>query len=418
MPLRIDDATFRRDHIGMPDSHAAMFKQVAETLNVMILSRAVGPTCLQLLEQGYDTKGFRVHGKSCDWGPMAGFVLRDPRLNKAGVEKEAFNRAEHHHALHDTTGSGWRASTTPLKIYYHRILWLCRTGRIHIQRVGANTRRDRYEGMVSQAGVCFHYALFKESAHVWGVYIDTLKSAGFQQECDLPAPALLHGRWQPLMAMTNPPTHRSWPEGDFRNAITGDYDLFGVWPREADYRPEADDRRILGTAHVHTNAALIDEREADFVDPTPVRPGSSSIIRTRQATKIGNITNRIYEVCQFLNSAIAYTSSASTGRVYGPFPKRMVCWHSDESARPGVNDVDLPFIAFSPLGVEICVTSIPDFKTFIEMSEDAGYHVSLAEGWTLAATDKKPNRLGAEYARLVPTFRTSEKWNIPRWYNR
>jgi hypothetical protein len=51
------------------------------------------------------------------------------------------------------------------------------------------------------------------------------------------------------------------------------------------------------------------------------------------------------------------------------------------------------------------------------MCVDFGYHVSLAEGWTLAPTEKKPNRLGPDYARLVPTFRSTDKWTIPSWYN-
>src|SRR5262249_22579284 len=117
MPLRREDAEYRRNHIGMPDEHARMFRQIARDEHCVILSRAVGRTCLQLLEQGYDTKGFRVHAKSCDWGPMAGFVLRDPRLNKAGTKKEASNRKEHKESLLDTNHAGWSAATTALKLY-------------------------------------------------------------------------------------------------------------------------------------------------------------------------------------------------------------------------------------------------------------------------------------------------------------
>lgn len=71
--------------------------------------RATGPTCLGLLEEGYDTKGYRIHGKSCNWGPMAGFVLRDPRLNKSGTVKEGFNRRKHNEALNlDDENQGWK----------------------------------------------------------------------------------------------------------------------------------------------------------------------------------------------------------------------------------------------------------------------------------------------------------------------
>ncbi|MSO24253.1 MAG: hypothetical protein EXQ58_13645 [Acidobacteria bacterium] len=73
--------------IGMPNLHAAAFRDVAMLEKCVIIVRATGPTCPGLLEEGYDTKGYRIHGKSCDWGPMAGIVLRDPRLNKAGLGK-------------------------------------------------------------------------------------------------------------------------------------------------------------------------------------------------------------------------------------------------------------------------------------------------------------------------------------------
>jgi hypothetical protein len=422
MPLRINDAEYRRSHVGVPDSHAAMFRQIAEMLDCMILCRAVGPTCMQLLEHGYDTKGFRVHGKSCDWGPMAGFVLRDPRLNKSGAGKEDFNRREHHHALHDDTNSGWRASTTPLKIFPSRVRWLRNTGKITVQWVRGNRLPDRFEGMATHSsGVIFYYALIPEITsvgQVYGVFIDLVKSFGFRQECELP-PMPRGSRFQPMMAMTNPASHRSWPDNDFRNAITGDYDLFAIWPRTGAYDAEGDDRRILGTAHVISQSALIDQREETFVEAQgPTRPGSRLSYRA-QATKIGNITNRIYEACQFLNSAIGgAVSTSDDGASFGPFPRRMVCWHSDEAARPGVTDVDLPFIAFTPRRREFCITTIHEFELLIRWAERFDFYVTLAEGWTMAATGEKPNRLGTDYADYVPTFASGAKWHIPRWYNR
>lgn len=54
--MRMNDPLFRADPIGMPSSHATAFAEVAEEQSVLIISRAVGPTCLQLLEQGYDTR--------------------------------------------------------------------------------------------------------------------------------------------------------------------------------------------------------------------------------------------------------------------------------------------------------------------------------------------------------------------------
>jgi hypothetical protein len=68
--------------IGVPYAHAQAFLTVARSQQCVIMVRTTGPTCHGLLEEAYDTKGYRIHGKSCDWGPMAGFVMRDPRLNR------------------------------------------------------------------------------------------------------------------------------------------------------------------------------------------------------------------------------------------------------------------------------------------------------------------------------------------------
>ena len=83
--------------------------------------------------EGYDTEGYRIHGKSCDWDPMAGFVMRDPRLNKYGMDKAGFNRSKHKEAIEDDhEGQGWKASTTPLKISQSRINWLKVKGLIDV----------------------------------------------------------------------------------------------------------------------------------------------------------------------------------------------------------------------------------------------------------------------------------------------
>ncbi|HET7320912.1 MAG TPA: anthrax toxin-like adenylyl cyclase domain-containing protein, partial [Longimicrobiaceae bacterium] len=232
MPL-YDDPRFRSDPIGMPAEHAECFKRVAGTLRCVIVSRATGPTCKQLLEQGYDTKGFRIHGKSCDWGPMAGLVLRDPRLNKYGNDKAAYNRHEHAEALTDAaSGAGWTAATTPVKIYESRRAWLARNNLLGtVQQVSV----DHYRCHVSHpTGITLPYDLVRDPADatLWGVWVDTYRQGmDFRQERGASVVQYRPGygqRFESLLAMTNPREHRSWPDGDFRNAVTGDYDLFAV----------------------------------------------------------------------------------------------------------------------------------------------------------------------------------------------
>jgi hypothetical protein len=49
--------------------------------------------------EGYDLKVFHIKAKSCNWGPMAGFICQLPILNKYGSEKIGFNAEEIGHYL-------------------------------------------------------------------------------------------------------------------------------------------------------------------------------------------------------------------------------------------------------------------------------------------------------------------------------
>ena len=417
----MNDPLFRADPIGMPSSHATAFAEVAEEQSVLIISRAVGPTCLQLLEQGYDTKGFRIHGKSCDWGPMAGFVLRDPRLNKARLAKEKYNRHEHHTAMHDTGGSGWRASTTPLKITEARRRWLLRHEHIGgLHRVSA----DEYSGIESSGVPAFAYRLIRERCplsgnEVWGVYFDISETQhAFRQETLLPRETK-DGRpdLEPMLAMTNPPDHRSYPEGHYLNAVTGDYDLFAIWPTVEDYDPTGLDRRIFGTVRVLSRRKEIDDMESDFVDTSSSDPSAT---RSRQSTKLGNMTDRIYLVSQILNSAIGIlTTSDGVGGLTSR-GTRNVLWHSTESARPYVFDLDLPLIAFMPsnAGVQqFGIESISDFEHLIAAAITCGFRPLLAEGWVHEPRAKYMQRLGRKYRHLVPRDVEGGPIKVAPWYN-
>src|SRR5689334_15253770 len=98
--------------------------------------------------------------------------------------------------------------------------------------------------------------------------------------------------------------------------------------------------------------------------------------RGGQGTKLGNITGRIYMVGQMINSIVG----------------RHVLWHSDESARPFLDDVDLPILAVTPAGGYIGLESIADFKQFIAACEAEQIHVTLSNAWAQNPTAKFPNR--------------------------
>jgi hypothetical protein len=92
-----------------------------------------------------------------------------------------------------------------------------------------------------------------------------------------------------------------------------------------------------------------------------------------------------------------------------------VLWHSDEAARPFLDDMDLPVIALAPSGNYFGIETIDDFKSFIRICERQGIYVTLSNAWAQDPDDKYKQRLGAEYARYVPEDGT--RIIVPKWYN-
>lgn len=389
--MKINDEGWAVDEIGMPFEHKAAFLAVARDQKCVIIVRKTGPTCHGPLAEGYDTKGYRIHGKSCDWGPMAGFVLRDPRLSKYGLAKAGFNHEKHMEALYaDKENQGWNASTTPLMISLDRINWLRAAGLITTTAHG-----DNFLGVADQAGVKFNYVLVKEVGTMYSVCFDHSRGgARWVQDTgnvkDKPHPS--NKQYEPLLAMTNPPDHGLATDAPHLKAITGDYDLFAVWPYEElyDARAGGADHRPLGTVKGSNSKA--ERKNVEHLE--------SQFTVSGQGTKLGNITNRIYTVCQLINSRVG----------------RSVLWHSDEAARPFLDDVDLPVIAFSPAGAHIGIETIADFKRFIAACERDRIAVSLSNAWAQDPSATHPNRLGVGYARFVPV--DGVRIIAPDWYNR
>jgi hypothetical protein len=428
---KTNDSAFLSDVMGMPSSHAEKFKLIARMQKCIVMVRATGPTCLTLLEEGYDTKGFRIHGKSCDWGPMAGFVMRDPRLNKkANLGAEA-NRNEHHKALSDSNNQGWKAATTPLKISNERINWLRRKGIIR----GLNRRAyDRWDGQTWKNAYKFNYSFIKDPsiANLWGVFFNNENlNLQWKQE---KGPnyngiwkSIMHPKYEKceaMIAMSNPSTHRLHPSDNapnaHHNAITGDYDMFALWPDKNHYdaKPGAMDHRPLGTVHGSGTDSAGQKRkfnifklEANFVKPWIDNQGEW---HKTQESKIGNVTPRIYMVSQLINSAIGFL---------GTSPGRNLLWHSDEAARPGVDAVDLPMGAFHPdgkiYGIEKSTdgNNLTNFKAFINFAIAGGYHVNLSQGWVQSTNHANVMmRLNRnDYSQFIPEDGVRTK--VENWYN-
>jgi hypothetical protein len=76
---------------GFPMIMVDMFRKTADKMDCVIMSRAPGKATPDLIENGHDLKGYQVKAKSCDWGPMSGFLCQVPCLNKKGSAKIDYN---------------------------------------------------------------------------------------------------------------------------------------------------------------------------------------------------------------------------------------------------------------------------------------------------------------------------------------
>ena len=250
--------------VGFPKNHETPFHTIAAQEQCVIMSREVGEVCTQLIELGYDTKGYRIHAKSCDWGPMAGFVCRDPRLNKyAGIQKkEDYNRQQHADALGGLMGgragvAPWRSSVTPIKVPLKRFAWILenkrKLGIVQLRSKGSwtweGTATGKHKDAKKNVTFCFELQMelvsLSNDGLMYNLFLDRAKNRryGFEQEGIVRRSN--HPNLEPVLGMVNP--FPAYAAGNPKNAVTGDYDLFAVWPRSAAYDPMGEDRRLAGS---------------------------------------------------------------------------------------------------------------------------------------------------------------------------
>ena len=78
------EGSFSHSQNGMTRADMLATKLVAQRLDEVIIFRSTGPWAKRWLERGYPSKNFHVKGKSSDWGPHAGLVSYDGIYSKVG----------------------------------------------------------------------------------------------------------------------------------------------------------------------------------------------------------------------------------------------------------------------------------------------------------------------------------------------
>ena len=348
---------------GMPLLHAHCFQRVADDTNCMIASRSVGKFATGLILENYASKGFHVKTKSCNWGPMAGFVCSDPRFSKEGIKGVEAQRKRTQKALYYKRRSGL-VKETPIIISNKRVRELERLGCMH--RIGGGSDAMLYgatpkDGGGKDSGKPMKFVLERlinmyppgfvsAETEMWAVKYARDQRA-MPSSIFAPVKATDFGPLLSVMALVDPLCDQS-VQWTHRKALTGDYDLWGIWPLASQYKPRSKDSRRVP----HSNHWALPIKE--FIK--------------HEDAHLGNITARGVEIRDKLNGAIKGAGYRGGNMVH----------HSDETGRPNVSEVEMEFIAFLPgePGKARFIEDMNDFRAFLRESWRT-YSIALNGYW-------------------------------------
>lgn len=391
-----------RKLVGFLIQHAKAFQEVANNNRCIIMSRAPGQYVPGLVEEGYASKGYHNKTKSCNWGPMAGFVMTKPLFSKAGILSEKEYDKQSGRIL-KALKSG--AQPIQLHISEKRRSALEQGGIIKRNRAPTKGTSDekgkriwRYnatmkdcKGELRGEAANYNFTLKEkiiDGKTVWAVYYamrakekklapkpKTIKEA--RKEVLVAAKALKDSNWTQLEVMledgveteiirfgTTIVVLRGGGLPSYKRATTGDYDLFGIWPYIGNAaRDQPQYRRKVGAADLY----------------------DASELELSEDPEQGNISPYIQGIATQLNHAV---SQRRWGRNKYRYLGGNMVHHSDEAGRPFMDDIDLPFIAFFPSNPKFgnyppiaAFETVEEFSQLIDTANKAKFRVELNPGW-------------------------------------
>jgi hypothetical protein len=381
---------------GFPKLHVDAFKAVACRNKSVISSRELNPLCTDLVLEGYAAKGFHIKAKTCDWGPMAGFVPEDYRFTK-GKQKLEDQKRDLEKAF------GHHANCVPLFISEERFqkLLKCRLMKATSQKARVCEVTANPEG-----GANFQFTLVKLmvpppgcDTTMWGINYHPQQS---EEPCT--ARRVKPGevpKWpglRPVYGMTNPTPEEKL---GVKAAVAGDYDLWCVFPHSslggsgiADRLMPLRANLVSGQRPGATMQKLL-HQFGDAEDHRPAQPGKvvsgqaasaklifgSSADRAKLADEkedkhLGNISHAIMKIRNELNAACG--SKAGN-----------VVQHSDYGGNPFAT-IDFPLIFFVPdpshsfsQAEALVASDMMGLKSILQGIQRKGYILKLNPAWSI-----------------------------------
>ncbi len=350
------------ERAGFHPSHALAIQSFANDFERIVVSRCATPAGIQLLDEGYPSKGFGIKAKSCDWGPFTGFAMAHIQYSKfaGGASSAAYKKQKNFfdHARDDTGFSatdvgGMQATLAAarkhssmageayLKLSEKRLEYLRSQNVLHFRAVA--------DQEVIHCNSPFGHMMFimvdlqTGSDATWGILHRDNFAVG-------PAHVTLQGggQWTLARGMCNL-SPGGMPVDLHRRCCTGDYDLWGVFPKR--------DSQVASTRSLAKHG--MDRQLQAF---SAALPGVSSGIKSRiaalqQATRNqavarthpvygkytedrekGNVSALTLHSAREMNRRIR-TSGYRGGDMFH---------HNDDLGNPFRSDVEEELIAFVP----------------------------------------------------------------------
>ena len=384
------DLNFACEKTGFYAPHARACEGVADRTNCIILFREPGGMAQGLIAEQYAMKGFRIDTKSCNWGPMSGFVCADPRLTKdpsyiarnKDWTSDALTGHIHEKWFGKVEDASWVGDVMPIAISQKRISELTSKGVIDPkpardgQLVGASraTKGDTmlYWRLVPAGNASSVW--LTERAGYFVLCVDTAGAAPFKQIYPAGVKPIMFRGHETILGLINPGTKGR----GFKACVTADYDLFAIW------------EAMGGADRLALQHRLAGDLQKKFNQPNAPLPGGVARMDTvdtrlqaggnREHHRFGDVSGRVMYVKTMLNTALQSVGGYGGGNAIH---------HNDEAGNfalaKGTLSECFPLICFAPGSKTILIENLVDFKELVLYSRAGGFNVRAKPDWLLAA---------------------------------
>lgn len=285
------------------------FKRVSQRYNVILGIRAPNPLGESLLREGHPSKNFHMKAKSSPTGPTAGFIAENPIYSKVSISS-----------------------------YSKQINYLTAAIQKGAKAIDLKITKPRIYELINSGNLKYHGEERYSADYPSGRQYFVIRGDG----------QVLDDKFSPVRVMTNP--KESGCEYMDPRAITADYDLFSIIPKE---------NQSVNTRPLKTSPKILKGNfKLDFLTPKAL-PGQDEDVN------MGNVHFFGKTIINALNREI--TSEGYRGG--------KLVWHNDETGNPfspGFDVNDKP-IFIHPDGNVIQIHSLSELRNFYERLRRDGY---------------------------------------------